>query len=350
MTKIAVVGAGFFGSMAAIEIKKNFSNYEVDVFEKNINILYGTSGKNQFRCHKGYHYPRSIKTFIECANSLESFNKFFNKSFIKSKNFYAVSNTKSKTSFDNYIHYLDSVGLSYKLNNSKLINNNMIEGVVEVKEDIIDINQTRSIIHKLFSKYDINLFLNSKFLPNNNDKIQKYDKIIVATYENNNLFKKYLGIQREPYFYQLVEKIIVKTPKIYDQFSCVVIDGDFMSIDPYINSPYHILGHVSKSVISKKNSKSHIGKLKKYENFINSYEISINQESLFPDIKKDFKKYFNYFDHVKYSKSFYTIRCTRKNKDDERVTSIDFHDKFIFVHSGKWINCVDAAKTLVKTF
>ena len=52
----------------------------------------GASGKNQFRCHQGYHYPRSEKTIEECKKtSFNEFNKYFSGCYIKSENYYAIS-------------------------------------------------------------------------------------------------------------------------------------------------------------------------------------------------------------------------------------------------------------------
>ena len=348
MTNIAVIGAGFFGTSIALKIKKKYPSFNIDLFDKNEEILFGTSGKNQFRCHQGYHYPRSIKTFIECASSLNSFNQMFSKSYMKSNNFYAISKYNSKTNFDEYIKYLDQVGLTYKIQDNPLLNKNMIEGIVKVKEKILNIDKARKILKKSLIDHNVNLYLNNE-IELKKEFIKKYDKIIIATYSNNNQLKKFLNIPREYYLYQLVEKVIVKTLKHYDHFSCVVIDGDFMSIDPYLNKSFHVLGHVRKSVISENISKSGLRINQIAHKLLNEYKIVNSKDTLFNDIKTDFLKYFNNFENTKYCESFYTIRCTKKNKKDERTTSLDFYEKFIFIHSGKWINCVDAANTVANT-
>lgn len=348
MANIAIIGAGFFGTTIAIRIKEKYPNFNIDLFDKNKEILFGTSGKNQFRCHQGYHYPRSIKTFIECASSLNSFDKMFSKTYMKSNNFYAISKYNSMTSFDDYIKYLDNVGLFYKIQNNPLLNKNMIDGIVKVKEKILNINKARKILNKSLINHNINLYLNND-IDLKKEFMNKYDKIIIATYENNNQIKKKLNLPREKYFYQLVEKVIVKTPKHYNHFSCVVIDGDFMSIDPYLKKSFHVLGHVRKSVITENISKSGLKSNEIAQKLLNEYKIVNSKDTLFNNIKADFLKYFNNFEKTKYYESFYTVRCTKKNKSDERTTSIDFHGKFIFVHSGKWINCVEAANTLTNT-
>ena len=81
--KIAVIGAGLFGIASAIKIKERFPNSKIDLFEKKKNILLGVSGKNQFRWHKGYHYPRSQETISECLKSYSDFSKYFKKAKLK---------------------------------------------------------------------------------------------------------------------------------------------------------------------------------------------------------------------------------------------------------------------------
>ena len=46
---------------------------EVELFEKNSDILKAASGSNQYRVHRGYHYPRSKDTVIGIINSEQSF-------------------------------------------------------------------------------------------------------------------------------------------------------------------------------------------------------------------------------------------------------------------------------------
>ena len=57
--KIAIIGGGIFGVTAAIILG---SKHNVELFEKNDDILKSASGSNQFRVHRGYHYPRSPET------------------------------------------------------------------------------------------------------------------------------------------------------------------------------------------------------------------------------------------------------------------------------------------------
>ena len=204
---IAVIGGGFFGISSAIKIKEKFPNANISIYEMRDDLLKGTSGKNQFRWHKGYHYPRSQKTISECKNSYKEFNKYFFKSAIPSDNYYAISKNDSLTTFDKYLEILKKNKLAYKIVNNSLLNKEAIEGIIKVDEDLISISKARAIAHRHLINLDINLFFNTKITLNETFK-KKFDYIIVSTYENNNNFKKI----KTKIKFQLVEKIIVKTP------------------------------------------------------------------------------------------------------------------------------------------
>ena len=75
--KIAIVGGGIFGITVAVKLAK--SGHSIDLFEKNGDIMTAASGINQFRLHRGYHYPRSKETGEESLRGLPLFLKEYPK-------------------------------------------------------------------------------------------------------------------------------------------------------------------------------------------------------------------------------------------------------------------------------
>ena len=61
---IAVVGGGVFGTTISWKLAE--MGQKVDLFEKNKDIFMAASGINQYRIHRGYHYPRSLETVLTC--------------------------------------------------------------------------------------------------------------------------------------------------------------------------------------------------------------------------------------------------------------------------------------------
>ena len=72
--KIAIIGAGFFGSTIALKLSEQ---HTVHLYEKENNILNGASKVNQFRFHMGFHYPRSQRTIKEIKSSYKLFLNFY---------------------------------------------------------------------------------------------------------------------------------------------------------------------------------------------------------------------------------------------------------------------------------
>ena len=71
MKRIAVVGGGIFGTTAALYAAR--AGHTVHLFEKRPSLLREASGINQYRLHRGYHYPRSTDTALSALQAESSF-------------------------------------------------------------------------------------------------------------------------------------------------------------------------------------------------------------------------------------------------------------------------------------
>ena len=340
--KLAIIGSGFFGISLGLALSKK---HKVDVYEKERKILSGASSANQFRFHLGYHYPRSQKTIDEINKSKDLFISYYgNKVFGKSKNFYLIAN-KSKVNFRKYKKFLIKNNLFYKTVNF-FINNKYIEKTILSKEKILNIFNFRKIVLKKIEKSSLTLKVNSQFKKRD---LLKYDKVIVATYSNNNIILKKLGIKNlHQYKFELIEKILIKLPSQYLQKSFVVVDGNFVCVDPYLGTKYHLLSDVKLSKLETK-----IGKFPEFKHknkkFLNKGIVKNIKVSRFKEFIDRSSKYLPFLSNAKYVGSMFVVRTIKKNKEktDERTSSIHFHSKKILsVLSGKWNNCVYLAKNL----
>ena len=68
-----IIGGGFYGVVIALYLKRLKGIKNVDIFEKESNLLTRASFANQARVHGGYHYPRSFTT---AYRSRENFHRF----------------------------------------------------------------------------------------------------------------------------------------------------------------------------------------------------------------------------------------------------------------------------------
>ena len=342
--KIAIIGAGFFGISAAFFLKKKF---EVTIFEKSPDILTGASRANQLRFHLGYHYPRSKKTLNEVQSMNKSFVNFYGKNvFGTTKNYYGVAKKNSKTSFLKYKNFLYKNKLFFKLMKNTDFSDE-VNGTILSKEKNLNFFKIKKKSKKILIQKKIKVKLNRSFLRRDLDK---YYKVIIACYDKNNEVLKNLGAKpRNKYKFELVEKIVIKLPKRYQRKSFMVLDGKFVSLDPYIGTKYHLLSDVQHSKIEV--IKNFYPKFRDYrKKYLNKGLLKLNKVSNFKKFILNSSKYLPFLNEAKYIGSFFVTRAIELNKEktDERINSIKFFDnKFITIFSGKWNTAVGLAKFLL---
>ena len=343
--KIAIVGAGLFGCTIALILSKK---YDVDLYERKPDILNEASMCNQFRFHLGFHYPRSEKTVNEIKLSNKDFVNFYGKDiFGKTKNFYSIVKESSHVSFVKYLKFLKRNKLKYKKIYKSEFTSNKIAGTISSDEKILDYFKIKKKIKNKL-KSSVNLKLSSQ-LDKSILRYQNYHKIIISAYKNNNDLLKRLHIKvKQTFRYELIEKIAISLPKKYKNISFVVMDGEFVCVDPYLGTPYHLLSHVKYSklhVIKKKFSKFP----KKYDRALINVKSSNKKLSNFNKFINDGSKYLPFLKKAKYIYSYYVVRTLRPNVEStaERTNLTQFvNKKVLTVLAGKWNTCVYEAKKI----
>ncbi len=120
--KALVVGGGVFGLTSAIELSNN--GYLVDVKEKSNTIMGGASSINQYRLHKGYHYPRSKETAQECLDGLYSFKRKYEDCVVNGDitHMYSIASEDSLINGDEYKEFLSKeINREFREKNTKFI-------------------------------------------------------------------------------------------------------------------------------------------------------------------------------------------------------------------------------------
>jgi len=339
--KIAIIGSGFFGLTLGLFLSKK---HNVVIYEKENQILSGASAANQFRFHYGYHYPRSQKTVSEIKKSKNLFIDFFKneKIFQKTLNYYSIAKN-SKIKYKKYIKFLKKNKLYYKKVNN-LENTELIDKTILSEEKILNYFNFKKLMKKKIKESNLKIIFNQKF---KKGFLRNYEKVILASYSNNNKILNELGIiDVINYKFELVEKIVIKLPKKYLRQSYVVIDGRFVCVDPYLGTNYHLLSDVKYSKLETITGKfpKFIHKNKKYLNKGIIKNINISKFNKFIERSS---LYLPFLKSAKYVGSMFVVRVIKKNKEntDERTSSITRHSsKILSILSGKWNNCVYLSK------
>jgi hypothetical protein len=334
--KVAIVGAGIYGTTAAIKLADK--GYHIDLFEKYDNILSATSGINQYRVHRGYHYPRSKETILSCKDNESSFIKYYNAAIINDvEHYYSIATEDSFTTPRDYLHVLDECKLQWEIVDP-MPNCDL---TVKIKESLYAPDALRKICMDRIRACNINLFLNSKV--NSLDELSEYKYKVISTYSSLNDFDR---VEKD-YQFELCEKPLFILPNKYKNKSIVVMDGPFMCFDPYGFTKYHVGGNVVHAIHS-----SNIGKKAivppAYKNYINKGIIKDPKLTNVPRFIESAKKFFPDIEKAIHVGSMYTVRTVLPNKDDTdaRPTIVEFKDDTIVLFSGKVGNCVAAAEEI----
>lgn len=335
--KALVVGGGIFGSTAAISLSNN--GYYVELHEALDDIMKCATGINQYRLHRGYHYPRSKETAKGCQKGLKSFEKKYSDSILKKdiKHLYAIATKNSLVTSDEYLDFLNDIDLSYKTINS-LPNTDL---TIEVEEGLFDHNILKTLVETKLKSSNVNVKFNTT---TKTSDLKKYDIVVIATYSRLN---DLLGNKKQ-YQFEVCEKPVVKLPPRYKNKSIVIMDGPFMCLDPYGYTDYHVLGNVVHAIHETNIGYTpNISYLKEYLNK------GIIKNPKYTNIKQFIetgKQFFEDFDQLEHIGSLYTIRTVLKDRDhdDARPTLVNYEgDNIYTLFSGKIDTCVEASKELL---
>ena len=333
-----VIGAGAFGCCSAISLSAK--GYNVDLIERNSEIMQEASSINQYRVHRGYHYPRSDETVFQCKESSPHFENKFRRALVDrrqhSKSYYAIASEKSKVKPEEYIKFLDRHNLQYC---EKDIGLTGVDLTVQVTERLYDPFRLKELLANRIFSMGVNLKTSQNATK---ATLNDYSGGVIATYASQGYWDR----SKNNYQFELCEKPIVRLPKRYRGISVVIMDGPFMCIDPYGSTDLHVLGNVVHAVHKTSYGDNPIIP-KEYTKLLNSGCVTppdnLTNINLFI---QSAVKYFPRMAEAEYIGSMYTIRAVESNRDhdDARLSSLHMLDeKFIKIFSGKICTSIDMA-------
>ena len=335
--KTLVVGGGIFGTTAAITLANN--GYVVELHEELDDIMKCASDINQYRLHKGYHYPRSKPTAIECKKGLKTFKRKYSSSVLNGniEHLYSISSQDSLVSPNEYISFLKETKLPYTIVDP-LPNTDL---TIKVNEELFDNLVLKSLVKSKLRSSGVDIKLNKT---TQKSDLKRFDVNVIATYSKlNSLIEN-----KKEYQFEVCEKPVVKLPSSYKNKSIVIMDGPFMCLDPYGQTGYHVLGNVVHAI-----HETNVGyrpKITYLKQYLNKGLIRNPKYTKIKDFINTGKKFFKDFNNLEHIGSLYTIRTVLKNRDfdDARPTLVCKENKNTYsLFSGKIDTCVDASNKLL---
>jgi glycine/D-amino acid oxidase-like deaminating enzyme len=344
--RVAVIGGGIFGATAAVHAAR--VGHEVHLFEEQAGLLQAASGINQYRLHRGYHYPRSADTARSAAAAERSFREEYADAVIDAgRHLYAIAREGSRVSGEAYLAFCDANGLAYRVVDAPMfINRDLVELVVEVPEARFDPDRLRALAAAKLQDAGVRMRLGTRA---DGTMLREFDKVIVAAYAGNNGIVTALGGTPEIYQFEVCEKPVITLPASFGLTDIVVMDGPFMSLDPLGRSGRYVMGHVVHAIYhSNDGLEPEIPAA--LRSCLNRGVIPNPAHTRFRTFVEAGSRFIPALAEARHIGSMYTVRTVLPGRDDtdERPSIVTrVNEKLIKVFSGKIGNCVESAREAV---
>ncbi len=345
MKRIAVVGGGIFGSTAAIYAAR--AGHEVHLFEKESDLLQAASGINQYRLHRGYHYPRSSDTARSAKNADVSFREEYREAVIEDgRHIYAIAKEGSMVDREAFLKFCGEQGLHIReIAAEPYLNPDMVSLVAEGEESWMDPEALRRVVLQKIRESGVQIHLGERATT---ETLKDFDTVVLATYARlNELVPPEAGVIQE-YQYEVCEKPVVRLSGL-ENTGIVVLDGPFMCADPWGKTGLHVLGNVVHAIHATNVGRSPIVP----ENLAPFLDRGLIKKPPITKIKEFIEsgsRFIPALAQAEHVGSLFTIRTVlpRLEKTDARPTIVTkLSDRYIRIFSGKIGNCVEAAKEVV---
>lgn len=338
--KIAVVGGGIFGATAAIRLGR--SGHRVTLFEKQMRLLTAASGINQYRLHRGYHYPRSLVTAIECRNGEPEFRRDYADAVLDGfEHFYAFAREGSLTSPEEYLAFLKRAELEHEAVQLPYVNADAVSLVLRAREALFDPDALRTIVEERLITSGVDVRLGHEVAAG--PELDAFDFVIVASYASLNQLLP--PAAQRSYQFEVCEKLVVRLPPKLRELSIVVMDGPFFCVDPFARSGLSVMGNVVHALHATNDGAAPVVPAA-LQPYMNAGVVPPPPETRFRKFVETATHFIPELAHIEHVGSMFTIRTVLPNvhATDERRTSVNrISDRLITLFSGKIDSCIAAA-------
>jgi len=355
--RIAVIGAGAFGSTAASKLAQN--GFNVTLYEKEDRALQGATKNSQNRLHLGLHYPRDIQTARQSVIGFKSFMDTYRDSVnLNFPNYYGIPNSGSRVSPLEFEKFAMTAGIKINPVDKEVFRElgltlNHIAQLWQCDEGVIDMEVFEEILIDHINQFGVEVKYGSEVsqvtksnfkwaVATNNGREELFDFVVICTYSNNTIgleVEKY--IPREVLYQQTIIQVLKSDASI---FGLTIVDGDYLTILPKGFSDQQLAYGPSLSTRrSERGTKPPV-----HWNSLTDSEIQEFQENLSERI--DY--WISGWNYEFASETLKTIRTIEPDVEDtDRRTSkiTEISDGLIEVWAGKIDHCVEISERILDT-
>lgn len=343
-TSVAVVGGGMFGVSAAIKLAE--SGVDVTLFEKSDDILTAASGSNQWRLHRGYHYPRSDETARAARESEPEFRELFGESVIRENDHYYAIADDSWVTPEEYLEFCERMNLEYERVDLPLVDDDRIDLSLKVRENHVDRDRLTERCWSLLDRHGVTVELEHEV--ESLDQLSDFDRKVVCTYAGLNTLVDADSLRRK-YKFEVCEIPVVSLPDRYQGNNIIVVYGPYMSVDHWGAADTFAMGDFIH-MVHESNTGYRPQISDEYEPLLNQGLVENPEPSNFPSFREHGSEFIPGVADAEHVGSMFTIRTKLPDvgESDARPSVVSEEDDVIAVFGGKLATAVDAADEVVQ--
>ena len=353
--RIAVIGAGAFGSAAASKLAKN--GFSVTLYEKEDRALQGATKNSQNRLHLGLHYPRDLQTAKQSVIGFKSFMDTYRDAVnLNFPNYYGIPESGSRVSPIDFENFAKTANIKIMPVEKKVIEElgltlNHISQVWQCDEGVIDMQVFEEILIDDLNKYGVEVRYGREvtkvsksdynwivLTKDGEEKI--FDFVVICTYSNNKINIEVEEYKPREVVYQ--QTIIQVLKSDASMFGLTIVDGDYLTILPKgFSNEQLAYGPTLSTRRSERGTKSP-------EHWSPLVEVEIQ------DFQKKLSERINFWiSEWNYEFSQETLKTTRTIEPDVEATDrrtskiTDISEGLIEVWAGKIDHCVDISENIL---
>lgn len=331
--KIAIAGAGIYGTTAAIQLAER--GHRVHLFDP-LGMMQAASAINQYRVHAGYHYPRSAETIGEILEARGEFVRAFSAAIVRnSRHYYAIPKQGSHTAPEEYARVMAEHGLPLRPCRPDWLHYGFIDRCYEVDEQIYDPEILRQVVSERAAAAGVR-FEERAF---GSEMRGEFDFVVWATYglaHSRGLFARAK--------YQVAEKMLIELPAELRGVALVVVDGPFTGFDPYGSSEQSLFGS-AKHTNHWSTSDAQEAPPERYRARLNGRKFERVPFTHFEAMRADAALAVPAAAGAAYLGSRFVMRVVEDSAEDRRVLYIKTGEPGeIHIFSGKVVSAVKAAR------
>ena len=263
MTRVAVIGGGFFGMYIAEYCAR--LGCEVILFEREQDYMRRASYVNQARVHNGYHYPRSVLTALRSRISfprfVEEFSECIDSSFEK---YYLIGKVLGKVTAGQFEHFCRRIGAVCEpapRRLTRLINSHFVEAAFAVVEHAFDAFKLRDVMRRRLAALPVQSHLGVEVQGvrsvggglelwgapggrGETEPLLRADHVFNCTYSGINRLVAASGLEIIPLRHEMTEMCLVEVPEELRHVGITVMCGPYFSVMPFPAAGLHSFSHV----------------------------------------------------------------------------------------------------------